>query len=247
MPDVSAIPVFEPALARIAARAPRVHCLTNTVAQAYTAHALVALGAEPAMSTHPRDVLPMARQSDAVLINLGMPDPQREAAVLALADALPTLTCPIVIDPVMVHRSPFRLELFERFAAYPRLIIKGNAAEMAFLGARLPPGATQLFTGAEDRIEAGGQTRLVGGGHPLMARFSGSGCMAGAVVAAFAAVEPDAAKAAHAAMALLRAAAEDAAARAMGPGTFMAHLLDCLAGFADSAAEKVLPATESHP
>lgn len=237
MPDSAQHAVFAAALGKIATRHPRIHCLTNAVVQAYTAHALVALGAEPAMSSHPRDVLAMVRASDALLINLGMPDAQREAAIEVLAEALPGLTCPIVIDPVMVQRSPYRLELFERFAAYPRLIIKGNAEEMAFLAQRIPAQATRVITGAEDRVETGGSTSTITGGNALMARFSGSGCMAGAVIAAFAAVEPDAGVAARAALTLLRVAAEDASARAMGPGTFMASLLDCLADLADHAAE----------
>lgn len=237
MPD-AARPVFEAALARLVARRPRVHALTNAVAQAYSAHALVALGAEPAMSSHPRDVLAMVRTSDALLINLGMPDAQREAVIEALAEALPTLTCPLVLDPVMVDRSPLRLALFERFAGYDRLIVKGNAAEMAFLEARIPAQATRIITGAQDRVEAGGTSSVISGGHGLMARFSGSGCMAGAVITAFAAVEPDLAKAAIAALSLLRVAAEDAGARALGPGTFMAHLIDCLAEQADHAAAR---------
>ncbi len=45
------------------------------------------------------------------------------------------------------------------------------------------------------------------GGHPLMARFSGSGCLAGAVIAAFAAVESEPVRASAAALTALRHAA----------------------------------------
>ena len=73
-----------------------------------------------------------------------------------------------------------------------------------------------------------------------MARFSGSGCLAGAMIAAFAAVEADPLRAAEAALTLMRDAGEQASARAPGPGTFMAHLIDCFADVADHAAR---PAT----
>ena len=40
-------------LARIRARAPRVHCITNTVAQQYTANMLLAAGVVPSMTISP--------------------------------------------------------------------------------------------------------------------------------------------------------------------------------------------------
>jgi hydroxyethylthiazole kinase len=81
-------------------------------------------------------------------------------------------------------------------------------------------------TGEEDRV---GDRFAIAGGHPLLARFSGSGCLAGAVIAAFAAVEPDRARAAAAALSLMRHAAATAGAKATGPGTFVPLLIDALA------------------
>lgn len=212
--------------ALVARNRPRVHVLTNPVAQAVTANALVAMGAEPSMSAHPHDILPLAKAAGALAINLGMLEPQRENAIEALLGALDQLSCPIVLDPVMADRVPFRAELAARFFRYPRLIVKGNAREMAALGPKFPAHILAVVTAAEDRI---GDRFSVAGGHPLLARFSGSGCLAGALIAAFAAIEPEPIRAAGAALSTLRQAAARAGEKAGGPGTFVPLLLDALA------------------
>jgi hydroxyethylthiazole kinase len=219
--------------ALVARRKPRVHVLTNPVAQAVTAHALVALGAEPSMSAHPRDTLALANGAQVITVNLGMLEPQREAAIETILGAFDQLDCPIMLDPVMADRVPFRAELAARFSGYPRLIVKGNADEMAALRGRFPASTVRITTGQTDRIEGAGAAFEITGGHPLMARFSGSGCLAGAVVAAFAAVEVDPARAAGAALTTLRLAAESAGARAQGPGTFVPLFLDALAAYSE--------------
>jgi hydroxyethylthiazole kinase len=213
----------------VAARRPRVHVLTNAVAQVLTANALVAIGAEPSMSAHPKDVHTLVGGADAVLVNLGMLDVEREAAIELVLSALGNLACPVVLDPVMADRVPCRRALAERFSGYPRLIVKGNAAEMAALLPALPAHVHTVTTGERDRTGAAGSTFEIGGGHPLMARFSGSGCLTGAIIAAFAAVETDLARASAAALAILRLAAAKAGAQAGGPGTFVPLFLDALA------------------
>jgi len=62
-----------------------------------------------------------------------------------------------------------------------------------------------------------------------MARVTGTGCLSGAVIAAFLAVEDDRHIAAAAAMLALGVAAENAAGHASGPGSFEPALLDALA------------------
>ena len=57
-------------LAVLRARRPRVHCITNTVAQAFTANALLAIGAVPSMTTSPGEIAAFAGNADA-LVHIG--------------------------------------------------------------------------------------------------------------------------------------------------------------------------------
>ena len=43
-------------LARLRTRAPRVHCITNSVAQQFTANVLLAAGAVPSMTISPEEI-----------------------------------------------------------------------------------------------------------------------------------------------------------------------------------------------
>ncbi|MFW5637570.1 MAG: hydroxyethylthiazole kinase, partial [Thermodesulfobacteriota bacterium] len=64
--------------------------------------------------------------------------------------------------------------------------------------------------------------------HSLMARVTGAGCTATALIAAFAAIDPDPVGAATSALAFFDVAGEMAAQTASAPGRFMIALLDAL-------------------
>ena len=68
-------------LARIRERAPRVHCITNSVAQQYTANMLLAAGAVPSMTISPDEIGPFVAGANAVLVNLGTFDRERKSAI----------------------------------------------------------------------------------------------------------------------------------------------------------------------
>src|ERR1700710_2614750 len=70
-------------LERIRGRRPRVHCITNAVAQNFTANMLLAAGAVPSMTIALKEVKAFAARADALLVNLGTSDPERQKASLA--------------------------------------------------------------------------------------------------------------------------------------------------------------------
>src|SRR3954466_13962269 len=70
-------------LERLRERRPRVHCITNAVAQAFTANLLLAAGAVPSMTIALKEGKAFAARADAVLINGGTFDPERQKASLA--------------------------------------------------------------------------------------------------------------------------------------------------------------------
>src|SRR5258708_33024775 len=91
-------------LARLRARGPRVHCITNAVAQNFTANVLLAAGAVPSMTVAPDEIAAVVARADALLVNLGTLDRgRREAAEVAIEEATDERR-PWVLDPVFLDR-----------------------------------------------------------------------------------------------------------------------------------------------
>ena len=218
-------------LARVAERRPRVHCLTNTVAQNVTANMLLAFGAIPSMASHPEEVAAIAAGAGAILINLGTISSEGEQAIPKLVTVAQERRIPLVLDPVFVELSPLRLRLAEEVLRLPGVTVRGNATEMAALATLLEQssGATRATTGEVDRIDGSSGKLSVAFGHPLMSRVTGLGCASSALVAACLAVEPDAVIAAGAALTAYGVAGEIAAERCRGPGSFAVELIDAVA------------------
>jgi hydroxyethylthiazole kinase len=227
-------------LARIRARRPRVHCITNAVAQNFSANLLLAAGAVPSMTVAADEVGEFAGRADALLVNLGTLDPERRAAIdLALAAAGERV--PWVLDPVFVDRSTRRAAFAALLVGRHPRAIRLNAQEFtALAGAAGGPDAAARFardnatviglTGDRDVVTDGARTASIGNGDPLMARVTAMGCAASALVGACVAVEPDAWHATAAGLLLIGIAGEIAAAHARGPGSFAAGILDALYG-----------------
>ena len=224
-------------IARVAQRRPRIHCLTNTVAQNATANMLLAFGAIPSMASHPDEVAAVAAGAGAILINLGTISPEGERAIPKLLEVARQHNRPLVLDPVFVELSPLRMRLAEDILRLPGIVVRGNGGEMAALAPLLAatPGATRITTGAVDRIESPLGVIEIAHGHPLMTKVTGLGCASSALIAACCAVEPDFGLAAGAALSAFGIAGEIAAGRCHGPGSFAMHLIDALAGLDEAS------------
>ena len=88
----------------MSARAPRVHCITNTVAQAFTANGLLAVGARPSMTLSLEEIGAFVASADALLVNLGTFDAERRAAIDAALEVARERGLPWVLDPVLIDR-----------------------------------------------------------------------------------------------------------------------------------------------
>lgn len=97
-------------------------------------------------------------------------------------------------------------------------------------------GCVVAVSGPTDVIVGGGRVVRVRNGHPMMARVTGLGCTATALIGACAAVNPSALQAAAHGLALNGIAGEIAAERAGGPGTLQLYLLDALYGLTQAEA-----------
>lgn len=225
------------ALDRVRRQQPRVHAITNAVAQSFTANVLLALGAVPSMTLAPDEVAGFVAGADALLINLGTLDETRRAAIPLAIEAARNAGRPICIDPVFADRSPQRCTFARDLLACGPDLVRLNGAELDALFPEragvedlIAAGTVLAVTGSEDKVESGREDFRLLNGHVLMSRVTATGCAGGAVLAAFAAVEADKALAAACGLSVFNIAGEIAAERAGGPGSFVPELLDALYG-----------------
>ncbi|MCB1384334.1 MAG: hydroxyethylthiazole kinase [Nitratireductor sp.] len=214
-------------------RAPRIHCLTNTVAQAFTANVLLACGATPSMTVASDEVLSFTDRADGVLINLGTLDEDRKKAMRLSAARCRETARPFVVDPVKCDISAQRRAFATELLPFRPAAIRMNADEASSLEASLEGEMPcRVVTGRTDRILCGETCLSVANGHPWLTQITAAGCAEGALIAALMPVAGDPVLAALAALLWFNIAAEEAAARtlekAAGPGTFQPVLIDCL-------------------
>jgi hydroxyethylthiazole kinase len=220
---------------RMRMRQPRVHCITNAVAQNFTANVLLAAGAVPSMTIARAEVAAFAARADALLVNLGTFDAERrDAADTAIAE-IRAAAKPWVLDPVLIDRSPPRAAYARETLTHGPSAIRLNAAEFAQLSNEVSPQAfatkqqtVVAITGATDLVTDGERTFRIANGHPLMARVTAMGCAESALVAAALSVEPDPQRAVVLALLIFGIAGDIAGETANGPGTFGVHILDAL-------------------
>lgn len=236
---------------------PLTHCITNSVVTGFTANVLLALGAAPAMVDIVDEAGLFAGVASGMLINLGTPTPeQRAASREAVAGATASGT-PWVLDPVAIGVLPIRTALAQELVAAGPTAIRGNASEILALAGQSAGGrgvdatdttdaaadaaialaarhgAVVAVSGPVDLITDGRRVIRLANGDELLTRVTGGGCALGAVMAAFlgaaraGGVDPLTAVAA--ATLVYTVAAEHAAARASGPGSFAVAFLDALA------------------
>jgi hydroxyethylthiazole kinase len=228
-------------LERLRAHGPRVHCITNSAAQTFTANVLLAMGCVPSMTLSAEEIEAFVVRSDALLIDLGTFDRERRAAAGLAVNSARQYKLPWVLDPVFVDRSPLRLEFAHWLIEQGPKAMRLNLAEFGAL-ARTEPSRESAMAYARDHKVAVGLTDEIDlvtdgervtevvNGHPLMARVAAMGCASSALVAACLAIEEDAWRATTAALVMIGLAGERAAAESVGPGTFATAIIDALYG-----------------
>ncbi|WP_314426768.1 hydroxyethylthiazole kinase [uncultured Microbacterium sp.] len=244
-------------LSALRAAPPLTHCITNTVVTGFTANILLAIGAAPAMVDIVDEAGLFAAVASGVLINLGTPTPEQRAASVEAADGAVAAGTPWVLDPVAIGSLPVRTALAHDLVASRPTAIRGNASEILALaglaaGGRgvdatdttdaaseaafalaARHGSVVAVSGPVDLITDGRRVVRIANGHELLTRVTGGGCALGAVMAAFLGAArstgTDPLTAVASASLVYTIAAERAAARASGPGSFAVELLDALA------------------
>jgi len=224
-------------LSRIRTRTPRVHCITNSVAQQYTANMLLAAGAVPSMTISPEEIGAFVDAADALLVNLGTFDDERRAAIETAVASAHAARKPWVLDPVFIQASPSRAQFARGLLGLRPAVVRLNTAEFAALAggdqtgdapARLAKEHATVIalTGGVDHVTDGGRRAVIANGDPLMGLVTALGCAGSALVSAALAVESDAFVAASAVLTAFGVAGEAAARDARGPGTFAHAIID---------------------
>ncbi len=245
------------ALSRVRADTPLVQCITNSVVVNFTANAMLALGASPAMVDIPQEAGAFAGVASGLLVNLGTPRAEQREAMNEAVAAANSAGTPWVLDPVAIGSLPVRTPLSYQLRDQRPTIVRGNASEIMVLagdgaGGRgvdatedvetTLPAATRLaiqtggivaVSGPVDLVTDGTSTVRVANGSPLLTRVTGGGCALGAAMAAFAAVDEDRLATTIAAIVVYTIAAELAAERSAGPGSFAVAFIDALAAIDD--------------
>jgi hydroxyethylthiazole kinase len=240
-------------LEKVRHKAPLVHIIMNMVAAQNAANAVLQIGGSPMMADAEVEIVEIVQKADALVLNLGMLNPQKMLAMKAAGKKANEMGIPIILDPVGVGASSFRKEsaqyLLENISIS---IIRGNAAEIAWAAGiskemrgvdddgNSPDGVdlayvcakkwgvTVAVTGQMDAVSDGEYIWTVNNGHPFMAKITGFGCMATATVAAFTAAADSYSEAAVAALACVGVAGELAGHKSEGPGSFLYSFLDRL-------------------
>ncbi len=239
---------------------PLIDCITNVITVESMANALLAIGASPVMADVYEEINDFVTISDALLLNTGNMAPDALRAMHRGGVYANKLGKTVVYDPVGLGASELRALTAESLLRNVKMsAIRGNISEMRVLyGAG---GATRgvdaaaadelllsdtadlarklaqrydaviAVSGAVDVLSDGTCTVAVAGGDPWMSRITGSGCISGAVCAAFLSVAPSSPlDAAIAAAVLMKTAGARARAKTnhLGLGSFHTAFIDAL-------------------
>ena len=199
-------------------KSPLVHCITNYVTANDCANLLLASGASPIMADDPEEAAQITSMCDALVLNMGTPNPRKLEAMLRAGQAANRLGRPVVLDPVGVGGSELRKTAAQRLLERVRIaVIRGNASEIRTLvqgtsahrgvdtdaGGSIEMscelarqlaenvGAAVVLTGETDVVTDGRTVFRVRNGHPMMRSVTGAGCQLSSLTGAFAAACPE--------------------------------------------------------
>lgn len=229
-------------------RRPHIHCITNAVAQHFTANCILAAGGTPSMTIAPSEIEDFVTMSDALLVNLGTMDDERIASARKAVSVAAAQNKAWALDPVFAQSSALRLKTAKVMLGQSPTLVRCNRPEAAALfdqnvdevtlcGLAANHETIIALTGARDVVADDQNLVSQTHGHVLMDRVTAMGCALTALMAGFAAVEDDRIRAAFSAICLFGLAGERAAKSSRGPGSFAVNFLDEL-GMVDATVIK---------
>lgn len=241
---------------------PLVFNIVNEVVTNFVANGLLALGASPAMSNSPEEVVDMAKISQAVVLNIGTPTEEQVDAMLLAGKTANEHHIPVILDPVAVGATAYRTKIIDKLLENISFtVIRGNIAEISTLNketakirgvdslteniahetvqqvARMYE-AIVVATGETDVISDGAKVYTVQNGHQMLTNVTGAGCLLTAVIGAYTSLKQGLLNAVVHAVGTYGIAAERAMTYAKGPGSFKASFIDELYLIQDETVAK---------
>ena len=235
-----------------------IHCITNPISINQCANVILAVGCRPIAAEHPLEVKEITKTSKALLLNLGNITDVRMESMKISAQTASKIGIPIVLDAVGVACSELRRKFaHEIIDSFSPTVIKGNYSETAALfdssytssgvdsdrslnidyiqdishilsekygGIILASGRCDIVTDREKSV-------LINNGSPQLSQLTGTGCMLGALTAAYLSESPDTAAAVLACA--VQGICGELAQTPNGPGSFSAKLFDKLSTLSD--------------
>ena len=197
-------------LDRIAENKPLVHQITNYVTVNDCAQITLHWGALPVMAHSRREAGEMAKSAAALVLNIGTLDEGVQEGMLVAGRAANSAGIPVVLDPVGVGATSYRTEFARRLLQQLDVdVIKGNRGEISVLARNegqvrgveavgeyseleetalslaAEQNAAVVITGPGDIVAGPGEVELVRGGHKLLGRNVGTGCMLASTLGVF--------------------------------------------------------------
>lgn len=248
---------------------PLIHCITNPISINQCANTILAVGARPIMAEHPGEVCEITGTAGALMLNLGNITDVRMESMRRAAQTAKDGGIPILLDAVGVACSRMRRDYACSIikTAAPA-VIKGNYSEInalyheAYRAAGVDADAalsgcemdrvcvalarsyrsTILASGKVDIVTDGTRLFHIKNGTPQLSEITGTGCMLGALAAAYLTTTPGA-EAAAAACAVMGICGQCAQTE-RGGGSFLVNLMDALSTIKDEDIEKCLDMEE---
>ncbi|MDA3979775.1 hydroxyethylthiazole kinase [Gallibacterium sp. AGMB14963] len=245
---------------------PLIHNITNIVVANYVANGLLALGASPIMADAEQEMEELAQFTSALVLNIGTLDAMKVKSMLLAGKAANHQGIPVILDPVGVGATGYRKQVVAELLQHIQFTtIRGNAGEIAQLAgiawqakgvdagsgegdlALIATTAAQRYqcvvavSGEVDYISDGVQLAKIANGTAMFPKITGSGCLLGAVLGAFLAVDQQNPFQAVTQACTAYAIAGEIAAKTLQPnqyGQFYLGLLDSLAQIDDQQVTK---------
>lgn len=246
-------------------KAALIHCITNPISINQCANVILAAGARPIMAEHPEEAETVTQTAGAVMLNLGNITDVRKQSMLISAAAAARNRVPFVLDvcgaACLPTRRQYALDLISK---YTPSAVKGNYSEITALldedysssgvdadttltlEKTVPSavtlanklGTVVLASGKTDIVTDGTRLTLIHNGTKQLGTVTGTGCMQGALCAAYLSAA-DAFEAAVSACTVFGICGQ-LAETDKGSGSFMVSLLDSLSTVTDSQIEMLI-------